>query len=64
MPLLACGQKLVQTVKKIRKVGSFAAPILVVVFWLPKWESNLSQEEIKGNCGRLHLVAVSGLPIW
>ena len=33
------------------QVGSFAAPILVVVFWLPKWESDFLQEEIKGNRG-------------
>ena len=40
MPLLV-GKNLVQTVTNFGKVGSFAAPILVVVFWLPKWESNL-----------------------
>ena len=56
---MCCCLWLAQTVRKFGKVDSFAAPILVVVFWLPmgvKFFTRRNQKEF--------LVAVSGFPIW
>ena len=63
MPLLGSKNSL-NTLTKFGKVGSFAAPILVVVFWLPKWESNLSTKRNRKSWATPFLVAVSGFPFF
>ena len=52
---VACGQKLVQTVTKSEKVGSFAAPIFGRRFPASKMEvKSFYKKKLKGNRGRLH----------